>query len=49
MSDNDTAVSSDKERIYGIDRQNLVEPAVESESDSEWILAHRREGQMANE
>ena len=44
-SDKDTAVPKEKERVYGIDRLNLGDPAVESESDSEWLHAHRREGQ----
>ena len=32
--DKDTAVPLDKERIYGIDRLNLGDPAVNSESES---------------
>ena len=46
--ENNTEVSQEKERIYGIDRLNLGDPAVESESDSESILAHRRKYQMEN-
>ena len=33
-SDKDTAVPSEKGRIYGIDCLNLCDPAVDSESDS---------------
>ena len=47
-SDKDTAVPKEKERIYGIDRLNQGDPAVESESDSEWLHAHWREGQAEN-
>ena len=34
-SDNDTEVPKEKERVYGIERLNLGDPAVKSESDSE--------------
>ena len=34
-SDKDTVASLEKERVYGIDRLNLSDPAVDSESDSE--------------
>ena len=47
-SDKDTAVTSEKELTYGIERINLCDPAVNLESNSKRILAHCREGQMAN-
>ena len=34
-SDKNTAVPKETESVYGIDRLNLGDPAVESESDSE--------------
>ena len=35
--------------MYGIDRLNLGDPAVELEYDSEWLLAQHREVHMSNE
>ena len=47
-SDKDTEVPKDKELTYGIERLNLVDPAVESENESEWLLIQRREGHMSH-
>ena len=47
-SDKDTTVPSEKERTYGIDCLNLGDLSVDSESDSGWLLTHRREFQMEN-
>ena len=45
-SDQANADPSEGERIYGIDGLNLGEPVHDSEIDSEWLLAQRRESQM---
>ena len=47
-SDKDTEVPKDKELTYGIEHLNLVDPAVESENESEWLLIQRREGHMSH-
>ena len=41
MSDKDTVVPQEKERVYVIDHLNMSDPAVESQGDSELLLAHR--------
>ena len=43
-SDKDTEVTKEKERIYGIGRINLDDPAVEPESESKQLLAKHWEG-----
>ena len=40
MSDKDTVVPQEKERVYVIDHLNISDPAVESQGDSELLLAH---------